>query len=236
MTRRLDRILVVDVESTCWEGEPPSGQMSEIIEIGLCVVDVAALERVERRSILVRPACSAVSAYCTQLTTLTQADVDAGTPLVEACRVLVQEYQSGQRPFASFGDYDRQQFERNCAVFGIPYPFGPTHLNVKNLAAVASDRSRRSRSCRSSSRRPRRGSSASRTTDTLTRIVEKTSDGRRHAMAAAVFGFWGARCVCAGQRPAPISDPGRGRHADRLHAIGAQDGPETRRVSQHQIL
>lgn len=137
MTRRLDRILVVDVESTCWEGEPPSGQMSEIIEIGLCVVDVAALERVERRSILVRPACSAVSAYCTQLTTLTQADVDAGTPLVEACRVLVQEYQSGQRPFASFGDYDRQQFERNCAVFGIPYPFGPTHLNVKNLAAVS---------------------------------------------------------------------------------------------------
>ena len=62
MARKLDRILVVDVESTCWEGNPPPGQMSEIIEIGLCVVDVAALERVERRSILVRPACSTVSA------------------------------------------------------------------------------------------------------------------------------------------------------------------------------
>jgi len=137
MTRRLDRILVVDVESTCWEANPPPGQMSEIIEIGLCMVDVAALERVERRSILVRPACSTVSAYCTQLTTLTQADVDAGIPLAEACRVLAQEYQSGQRLFASFGDYDRQQFERNCSAFGIPYPFGPTHLNVKNLAAIA---------------------------------------------------------------------------------------------------
>jgi len=137
MARRLDRILVVDVESTCWEGNPPPGQMSEIIEIGLCVVDVVALERVVRRSILVRPACSTVSAYCTQLTTLTQADVDPGVSLAEACRVLAQEYQSGQRLFASFGDYDRQQFERNCAAFGIPYPFGPTHLNVKNLAAVA---------------------------------------------------------------------------------------------------
>ena len=88
MARRTDRILVVDVESTCWAGDPPPGQMSEIIEIGLCVVDVAALERVERRSILVRPACSTVSAYCTQLTTLTQADVDGGIPLAEAVRMV----------------------------------------------------------------------------------------------------------------------------------------------------
>ena len=106
------------------------------------MVDVAALERVERRSILVRPACSAVSAYCTQLTTLTQADVHAGVPLAEACRVLADEHKSRERLFASFGDYDGRhevawQFERNCAAFGIAYPFGPTHLNVKNLAAVA---------------------------------------------------------------------------------------------------
>jgi len=101
------------------------------------VVDVAALERVEWRSILVRPACSTVSAYCTQLTTLTQTDVDSGIPLAEACRVLADEYKSRERLFASFGHYDRQQFERNCAAFGIAYPFGPTHLNVKNLAAVA---------------------------------------------------------------------------------------------------
>jgi inhibitor of KinA sporulation pathway (predicted exonuclease) len=136
MARRTDRILVVDVESTCWEGNPPPGQMSEIIEIGLCVVDVAALERVERRSILVRPACSTVSATCTQLTTLTQADVGAGIPLAEACRVLAREYKSKERLFASFGDFDRRQFERNCAAYSIAYPFGPTHLNVKNLAAV----------------------------------------------------------------------------------------------------
>jgi inhibitor of KinA sporulation pathway (predicted exonuclease) len=137
MARTLDRILVIDVESTCWEGTPPPGQMSEIIEIGLATVDVARLERVDRRSILVRPACSAVSAYCTQLTTLTQADVNAGIPLAEACRLLAQEYRAAERPWASYGDYDRQQFERNCVAFGIPYPFGPTHLNVKNLAAMS---------------------------------------------------------------------------------------------------
>ncbi len=137
MARKLDRILVVDVEATCWEGDPPSGQTNEIIEIGLCVLDVPTLARVEQRDILVRPVCSTISPYCTQLTTLTQADVDSGVPLAEACRILAQEHQASARLWASYGDYDRKQFERNCGEFGIPYPFGPTHLNVKTLAAVA---------------------------------------------------------------------------------------------------
>lgn len=45
MARKLDRILVVDIEATCWEGNPPPGQTSEIIEIGLCVLDVPTLAR-----------------------------------------------------------------------------------------------------------------------------------------------------------------------------------------------
>ena len=137
MVRKLDRILVVDVEATCWEDDPPPGQISEIIEIGLCVLDVATLTRVERRGILVRPVCSTVSPYCSQLTTLTQAQVDdGGMPLVEACQLLAREYQAPARLWASYGDYDRKQFERNCREYGIAYPFGPTHLNVKTLAAV----------------------------------------------------------------------------------------------------
>ncbi|MEC8569588.1 MAG: DNA polymerase III, partial [Planctomycetota bacterium] len=55
MAKSLDQILVIDIESTCWEGGfSPPGQVSEIIEIGLCLVDVASLERLERRSIMVR--------------------------------------------------------------------------------------------------------------------------------------------------------------------------------------
>jgi len=129
--RKLDSILVVDVESTCWEGQPPclcrppvpcsarlratrgqarrtgvpvhlngpararavharaggqhgrqaAGEDNEIIEIGLCVLDIACLcrvrhgrqatgERKDRDSILVRPERSRVSEYCTKLTTL----------------------------------------------------------------------------------------------------------------------------------------------------------------------
>jgi inhibitor of KinA sporulation pathway (predicted exonuclease) len=43
MPRSLDVILVVDVESTCWEGSPPPDESSEIIEIGLCTADLKTL-------------------------------------------------------------------------------------------------------------------------------------------------------------------------------------------------
>ncbi len=42
MAHKLDQIFVVDVESTCWDGPPPDGRESEIIEIGWCFVDDAA--------------------------------------------------------------------------------------------------------------------------------------------------------------------------------------------------
>jgi inhibitor of KinA sporulation pathway (predicted exonuclease) len=136
MRRLLDQILVIDVESTCWLGDPPEGQLSEIIEIGLCVLDVATLERLENPSIIVRPWHSTVSEYCTALTTLTQADVEAGIPLVEACQLLRDRYRSSQRVWASFGDYDRWQFERCCRRLDLEYPFGPRHINVKSLLAL----------------------------------------------------------------------------------------------------
>jgi inhibitor of KinA sporulation pathway (predicted exonuclease) len=136
MARQLDQIVVVDLESTCWEGDPPSGEESEIIEVGVCMLDTT-LERGERDGILVRPERSHVSPFCTKLTTLTQADVDAGIPFHEACARITRKFGTRDRLFASYGDYDRRQFERQCRARHVAFPFGPTHLNVKNLAAVS---------------------------------------------------------------------------------------------------
>ncbi|ANZ34812.1 DNA polymerase III [Lentzea guizhouensis] len=133
---KLDQVLVVDVESTCWEGTPPPREASEIIEIGICPVEVGSGVRGERRSVLVRPVRSAVSPFCTELTTLTPAMVAEGVSFAEACAVLRKEYRSDDRVWASYGDYDRKMFERQCAAFGVKYPFGPRHLNVKTLFAL----------------------------------------------------------------------------------------------------
>ncbi|MFD5424366.1 exonuclease domain-containing protein [Streptomyces sp. NPDC127084] len=128
---------VVDVEATCGDGEPPSGAVSEIIEIGLTVVDLGEGERVARHRILVRPARSAVSPFCTELTGLTQEEVDTGVDFAEACRLLAGEHQSGARPWASWGDYDRHQFTRQCSAGAVPYPFGRHHTNAKAVFAEA---------------------------------------------------------------------------------------------------
>ena len=137
MARRLDVILVVDVESTCWEGSPPPGQSSEIIEIGLCPVDVNTLERAGKHSILVQPIRSEIGEFCTELTTLTPDLFREAGSLADATSRLKNEFHSKERLWASWGDYDRRQFERVCSDFNIGYPFGPSHLNVKSLFAAA---------------------------------------------------------------------------------------------------
>lgn len=127
-----DRCLnVVDVEATCWTGEPPAGMASEIIEVGLTVVDLAQRRRVEKHSILVRPERSTVSDFCTELTGLTQAEVDRGVSFAEACQLLAVGFAAGRRRWASWGDYDRLQFQRQCQATHTPYPFGRRHVNAK---------------------------------------------------------------------------------------------------------
>src|SRR5262245_46948443 len=133
VAKRLDQVIVVDVEATCWEGEPPPGEESEIIEIGVCPLEISTGRRLEKRSILVRPERSHVSTFCTSLTTLTSEQVTRGISFAEACAILRKEYLTRERPWASFGDYDRNQFDRQCRATGVPYPFGGRHLNVKTL-------------------------------------------------------------------------------------------------------
>lgn len=97
----------------------------------------AEVTRTEKRSILVKPEWSEISEFCTSLTTLTPDMLaDAGT-LGDAVQILQQEFRSKDRLWASWGDYDRRQFERVCREHGVAYPFGPTHLNVKTLFATA---------------------------------------------------------------------------------------------------
>lgn len=138
MARSLSKILVIDIESTCWDGGyAPRGQVSEIIEVGLCILDSKTLKRGEKRAIMVKPMKSHINEFCTGLTSITPDMVELAKPLSNACAVLEKEYESRQCLMASWGDYDRKQFERNCSDYNLRFPFGPTHLNIKNLFSLA---------------------------------------------------------------------------------------------------
>lgn len=135
--KRTDKVNVVDIESTCWEGDPPRGQQSEIIQVGIAVIDVAKAEIESRDSIFVKPERSKVSAFCTKLTGISQEQADGGVSFAELAKKLEKEYDAKSRLFASFGDYDRNMFGRMATLNEVRYPFGGRHLNVKTLLAIS---------------------------------------------------------------------------------------------------
>ena len=131
-----DRIIVIDIEATCWDIEPPPpGQFNEIIEVGLCTYDVAADGM---RSILVKPITSEISAFCTELTSLTPDQIAEAGDFAQICRVLV-EYKVRNYIWASWGSYDRKLFRKQCRRLGVSYPFGDKHLNLRSAFAGCHD-------------------------------------------------------------------------------------------------
>lgn len=129
------QLIIIDLEASCWRKNPPEGQESEIIEIGICPFEVASATPLQKRSLLVKPIRSRISDFCTKLTTLTQAQVDAGMSFAEACHILRMEYQSEYRPWASWGSYDLKMFRAQCIGFDVPYPFSEQHIDLKTVYA-----------------------------------------------------------------------------------------------------
>lgn len=131
MTRK---IIVIDLESTCWKGKPPSRQVSEIIEIGICVLDSDTGKITQNQGILIKPKVSKVSPFCTELTTITQDLLDKeGISFKEAINKIQKEYDPKEYTWASYGGYDLKMLKNQCSVRGIKYPMSDNHINVKDL-------------------------------------------------------------------------------------------------------
>lgn len=140
VARDLSKIMVVDVESTCWDGGiPPPGQNSEIIQVGISCLNIrkGRLGDVDRlKTIYVRPEMSAVSPFCEQLTGVTQAKLNAeGLTFRQMCERIHDTINPERFAWASWGDYDRVMFQQGCVSYGAQYPWSKTHINIKNLFA-----------------------------------------------------------------------------------------------------
>ena len=132
---KFDQILVIDIECTCWE-KPRADDISEIIEIGISPIDTKSGNILESRSIIVKPIHSEVSEFCTKLTTITQEDVDSGISFKDACKILVNEYQSKKYMWSSYGYFDKKEFVSQCDRERVEYPFSKAHINIKMLFAL----------------------------------------------------------------------------------------------------
>ncbi|MFD2335575.1 exonuclease domain-containing protein [Pedobacter mendelii] len=125
------------MEATCWDGANPEGMESDIIEIGICLLDLKSGEISDNKGVLVKPERSTIGTFCTELTTITPEMVaQDGISFIEACTLLKKQYLSQSYPWASFGAYDMKQFQRQCSATDVGYPFSPSHINVKTLFAL----------------------------------------------------------------------------------------------------
>ena len=133
MKTNLNFINVIDLECCCWKGKPAG----DIIEIGIAVVSNDSGKLIKSESIIVRPSQDEVSEFCTELTTLTPKFVNEnGISLRDACTKLENEFSSRNRLWVSYGDFDRLHLMKMCGRYLVGYPFGRTHLNIKNMIAV----------------------------------------------------------------------------------------------------
>lgn len=132
--------LVIDLECTCSDASTPPEvavprDAMEIIEIG-AVVSTAEGEVLDRFGRFVRPVEHPVlTAFCTELTTIRQADVDKAEPLGAVLRQLAIWLTPTLPRLASWGSwgaFDCNQLTRECERKGVESPLATLpHVNLK---------------------------------------------------------------------------------------------------------
>lgn len=133
---RLDRVLSVDFEMTCWDGAPPQGQVAEIIQIGITEIDNETMTRVRSASWYVRNELSEVSPECTRLTGITPAILRRrGIPLAEAGRIIVKKFGSRNKGWLSWGS-DKAAIDRDCQAKNVEPIFSNAFFNVGLLYSM----------------------------------------------------------------------------------------------------
>ena len=130
--------IILDLEATCCEKRSVPRNQLEIIEIGAVAFDNRNLEIVYEFSSFVRPVRHPeLTPFCTELTTITQEDVEAA-PSYPELNASFAEWLKGFETYeyCSWGDYDRNQFEQDCRYHGLASPFSEAHRNIKKDFSV----------------------------------------------------------------------------------------------------
>ena len=134
---KYNRMLFVDVELTCWEGEPPAGEASEVIAIGIVDLKTDDLELRREKLFLVRPQVSTISPFCSTLTGITPKEAEAAPPLPEVVRTIRKTF--GQSDWCAWGRDDaliRESCERAGTELPFPGGFHDLSAQVRGLLGL----------------------------------------------------------------------------------------------------
>lgn len=125
--------LVIDLEATCCDqGSIPRHKM-EIIEIGAVMLNRKTWEIDSEFQQFIQPVINPkLTAFCTEMTSITQQDVNDAPQFSEAISRFKEWIDLfPNHIFCSWGNYDKSQFIQDCQFHKVPYPFSSEHINIK---------------------------------------------------------------------------------------------------------
>ena len=124
-------IIVIDVEATCWDDRPYAENM-ETIELPAIALSINGKVLSEFQTFIKPQIDPKLSEFCTQLTSITQEQVDSAPFFTEAYDGLIRWLGNQADPsiMASWGDYDVKQLKRDCERNHKRFPF-KQHVNLK---------------------------------------------------------------------------------------------------------
>ncbi|MBD2566865.1 3'-5' exonuclease [Anabaena lutea] len=126
--------LIIDLEATCCNERSIPRHEMEIIEIGAVMLNRKTWELDSEFQHFIQPVINPqLTAFCTELTSISQQQVDAAPHFPEVMSKLIEWMNSFPNYiFCSWGNYDKSQFLQDCKFHHVPYPFGSEHRNIKN--------------------------------------------------------------------------------------------------------
>ena len=134
-----DYYLIIDFEATCCDHSSVPKQEMEIIEFGAVMLQRGTMQIVDEFQSFIRPVRNPqLTPFCTELTTITQQDVDAAPDFASVISALKQWLKPySNYVFCSWGDYDRYQLDKDCNYHQVAYPLAAGHINVKKCFSEA---------------------------------------------------------------------------------------------------
>ena len=124
--------IIYDLEATCWKGKPRS-KVQETIEIGaVCLNEYGEVRDTFSR--FIRPVLNPyLSAFCQELTTITQVDVNRAEKFPRVIDDFIDwaEIYDEEYLLCSWGDFDRKQLIRDCELHDLEAEWIEEHINVK---------------------------------------------------------------------------------------------------------
>jgi inhibitor of KinA sporulation pathway (predicted exonuclease) len=131
------KVVVFDLELTC-EESAPEGYEPEIIQVGLCYLELPSLEITGKTQFLLRPPTQSISDFCVELTGIQRREIlKLGVDFRVALKWMTEKYGFRRYISSAWGD-DRSAIVNQCRKFGFPELYDDKHGEFFDIATLAS--------------------------------------------------------------------------------------------------